>query len=350
MREDSPKGLYSFEIVDSSGGLVALLDKARGRTFTVTRNRPGFATFTLSVDDPKATKDILKIGVNELRIKRGNRYLWGGQLARIETQLEGESGTVYVTAHGFLELFAKRFTASSRAFTATDAGTIASTLVAEAQKTGGSYDPVKDFGVRDGTIQTSVNRDRSYEYKEVKDALIQLSEVKNGFDFEVTYDKKLNVFYPRQGQLKSELVLRYPGNIQKLSLPTDTHDLVNQVIVRGSGFGASQPVATRNDTPSQSGYKLRQAIVDYPDVSETVTLEEHGDEILRVQAVPIEIPELTLFGNQDPHIGDFWIGDSVRVKANKGLVQIDNDYRVDQVSVGVDENDVETVSLRMSLG
>lgn len=351
MRDDTPKSLYSFEIWDSAGNLVALLDKATDRSLTAIRNRPGSASFKMSLDDPKATSAILAIGSNELRVKRGNKYLWGGQLASIESSLEGESGTVRVTAVGFLELFATRFTAASRSFTATDAGTIASTLIAEAQKTGAAYDTAKDYGVRDGTITASVTRTRSYEFKCVKDALIELSEVKNGFDFEITYDKKLNVYYPRQGLLKPELVFRYPGNIQRLINPVDSGQLINSVIARGAGLGASQPIVQRDDTNSQAGYKLRQDIIDYADIIETQTLQDHADEILRVRAVPVQIPELQIFGNQDPHIGDYWLGDSIHVKAAKGLLAIDNDYRVDQVQVDVSNDDVEhIVSLKVSIG
>lgn len=349
MRRDYPKSLYSFEVWDSSG-LVAYLDKALSRHLTAIRNRPGTASFILSKDDPKATREILKPGINEIRVRRGQKYIWGGQISRVEAILEGASGTVALTAAGFLDLFKDRFTAAARVFTNTDAGTIAWTLLEESQKTAGNYDPVKDFGVRAGTIQASVNRTRTYEFKEIKDAVIQLSEVINGFDFEIDHEKKFHVFYPKQGQLKPELVLRYPGTIGRLVLPIDASQMANQVIARGSGLGASQPIVQRDQTGVQAAYRIRQRIVDYPDVIEDATLEQHADEILRVESVPYEIPEIELLPNTDPHIKDFWLGDVIRVKASQGLVQIDNDYRIDQIDVEVDENDLETVKLKVGLG
>ncbi len=339
-------GLYEFVIKDKSGKVIASVDGARDRWFELYLNKSGAAGFTLSTKDPKATGDLLLLGNKELYIYRAGTLVWGGELSYRRVDLADEREQVMVTAKGFFELLAKRLAgsaASPRVFSNTDAGTIAWTLINESQiQTDG------DFGITQGTIATSKNRDRTYEYKSIKDAIEGLSSlnIKEGFDFEVGADKKFTVFYPRRGRDRNDIVFEWGKNIVSFYEIQDATDMANRVIVLGEGQGTEMKTVTRNaDATVQSQYKIREKLLMHKDVKETVTLNDHGDKELSLRQVQQQIVGLTTKGNLEPALGAYTLGDSVRVKVNHGLVSIDQLFRIYGIRVTIDDQDDENIDL-----
>lgn len=346
---------YQFLIQNASG--QTLLDAtgyAKNRQFTLARNRAGEASFAIdyySLESLCRTtgvhpRSILGVGINQLLIKRRDVPLFGGQIAYYEGALERDNNEIVVKALGWFELLKDRYTSALVTYTGIDAGLIAWDLIDDTQMlTNGS------FGITQGTIQTSVNRTRTYEYKNIKEAIIQLSEVLSGFDFEITWDKKFNVYYPNQGATRTEFKFIYPGNIKQARVISDASQLVNKVTVRGQGYGLAQVITNREDTTTQASYKLRQAIADYSDVVEVATLEQLGDEMIRIKRDPVTSLELTLDGNLEPYIGAYAIGDRVpvEIKDTQLYDNLTGSYRIDEIGVTIDDNDSEDIVLRVSL-
>lgn len=347
---------YSVEIYTSSGTLVAdLTGRASMRKMSVARNRAGSCSFKADLFSLEALArqmnltvfDLIGLNQNEVRIRRGTRYLFGGQIVYMEPSLDTQE--IEVRAVGFLELFNFRHTDVETIYSGVDAGDIAWDLIDTSQsQTNG------DFGITLGGIQTSVNRDRTYPaYKNIKDAIIQLSDVINGFDFEFTYDKKFYVYYPHQGiDLTSSMLFNYPGNIKRIRIPRDGTKMFNRAITRGLGFGAQQPIEIRNNTTYQAAYKVRESILDYPDVTETATLDAHGDEQVNQFKDPFEIPQITMDGNQQPYLGSYWLGDRVKIEVtNMDMYKYlkNNTYKIDAIDVEIDNDDVEDITLSLSL-
>ena len=120
---------YIVEIVDDSGTLVSeLTGRARKRQFTVTRNRAEQILLEFDLDtieqfarDSKTNiEEIFAVGKNEVRIKRGDRFLVGGQITHVQGSIDQDSKVLEVRAVGFLDLFKDRYTAASKSFTAVD--------------------------------------------------------------------------------------------------------------------------------------------------------------------------------------------------------------------------------------
>src|SRR4051794_4432981 len=186
-------------------------------------------------------------------------YVAGGQLDYMNPQVSGTSQTVDIRAHGFLNLFASRYTDAST-YTATDGSQIAASLILTTQLKGANW----DFGVTIGSLATTGPHDRTYQQDvtSIKDALQDLTKVQaNPFDFEFTADKTLNT-YASIGSQRPDVIFEFPGNVKSLSAPLDATGIANQVNGYGSGLG-DQATARFNDgdDASQADYKVRQKVL-----------------------------------------------------------------------------------------
>lgn len=347
---------YTVEIYDPDGNLLADLSGiANARKLQRIRNRAGSCVFTVdlnTLEDLCRRKhvnpaDLLAVNHNEVKLRKGTTYLFGGQINYVEGSLS-ETQTLEVRAVGFLDLFADRHVLIPVQFSSEDAGDIAWQLIDTAQT-----DLYGDFGVLQGTIQTSVNRDRSYEkYQNIKELIIQLSEVINGFDFEINYDKEFNVYYPYQGNVRPNILFEYPGNIKSISIPTDGSKMVNRALMRGQGFGESQLQVEREDTDYQEFYAIREKIYDNASVSLESTLENYGDAYVDEFRSLLQIPEIVVDGNKTPFITDYGIGDRIPITINGYEIYSHINktyYRIDAIDLSVDDNDQEDIRLTLSL-
>ena len=346
------ESLYSIEIYKPNGDLlVDMTGLAQLRTLEVQRNKPGSADFEvdLNVFEDFSRKiniaplSIFAVNVNEIRIKRGSRYLWGGQIAYIRPSLTDNRFSV--KAIGFLDLFRKRYTASERVFTGVDRGIIAKTLIDETQAlTNG------DFGIDTHVdwVETTGNSDRTYSYDEVYEKIIQLTEVIDGFDCEITPDKKFYVYAEQGIDRSSRIKFEYPGNIKNIEFERNGEDMVNEVILFGNGI-----TETRSDATYQTTYKLRQKKMDYPSIINNAPLQDHGDEELRINKNFKDlITGIEIDGTQDPFIGSYWLGDRIKVLVNnyRSFSSV-NDviYKIDGITISIDENLTEIINLELSL-
>lgn len=337
-------GLYEFIIKDKAGNILASLDSARNRSWEVYLNRAGSASFTLHLADSKINQDLLLLGSKELYIYRNNTLVWGGELVTSKSDLP--SGDIQITAKGFLDLLSKKFigsAASPRVFTNTDLSTIMSTIISEVQ-TGTNA----SFGLVFGVLATSRNADRSYEYKNAKEAIEGLSNlnIKNGIDFEFDAQKQFSTFYPKKGRDRNDIVFEYGNNVISFSESLDASDMANQIIVLGEGQGTELITSTRN-APSgiQSGYKIRQKVVSFKDVNSTATLDDHGDQELSNNQTQKQIISLKTKGNLEPGLGSYAIGDSVRVIVKYGYMNIDSLFRIYGIRVRITDEDDEDIEL-----
>ena len=133
---------YTLEIVDPTGQRLAdLSGRADKRRFIVSRNEAEDISWRLPLDefenwcrdtnqDPRL---VLKKCSSEIRLKRGSKYLLGGQLVYKSTHIDANERYVDVRAEGFLNLLADRYTVAERVFIATERTTIAATLINESQ-------------------------------------------------------------------------------------------------------------------------------------------------------------------------------------------------------------------------
>lgn len=215
------------------------------------------------------------------------------------------------------------------------------------------------LGFLKGTINTSFNVTPVYDrFKKIKTAIEDLSNAYNGPDFNISVSidannrmtKYFNIFYPRQGINNTSLNFTYPGNIKKIDKPKDGKTMVNDLAMRGQGYGTAELVEEVFDATSMYTYAQRQDVEQQSDMSDAGTLTSEGQEVIRIRKDPLDLPALTLDGRQPPYLGSYGIGDTILVNiVGIPLLDLIDLYRIEQIDVTIDDDDVEEVTLTLSL-
>lgn len=347
---------YSFELVNRAGLLLAdLSGRAKNRIVTQSRNEADEITWTLDLNEFEAycrlinqdPKNLLINGSTECRVKRLGTYLVGCQLAYYRIVVSADEHVIEIRTTGFLNLFKDRYTTALRTFTATEASSIAATVISETQALANG-----SFGITIGSLATVGNHDRTYRRTNIKNLLQNLTKVQvSPFDMEFTYDKVFKT-YSDMGSDRPDVIFEYPGNIREWALANDGTSLGNQIIALGAGFGEEAQVQVVVDNSgAQLQNALRQKIITPNDVTETATLTSHANAELAAWAYPFEVLALTVDGNQPPYITDYGIGDRVRVtiRDHELASHINSLYRIERREIFIDAEDNEKVKLYLSI-
>lgn len=358
------RSLYRFELWNPATGLIAdLSGLTTKRTFRLRLNRAETLdlSFNLRVIEEWANKiglspnELLRPGVNDIRVWRGNRPIFGTRVRHITPSVQGNTETLELHASGFLDDLIYRYLwpqeevdGGVTTYTSTDIGQIMWDMIDTTQTlTNG------DMGFTQGVIHPSRDLTDTWQpfATNLKDIFIAITERNDSVDFDFSFDRKLNVYYPSLGRVQSDLRFAYPGNIDSLSAPEDASQIVNVSINRGSGNGLDiTPIQTRNDTGSQVTYGRMERIDDYADVSVTATLDSFGDETLRTFAQPLVIPDVSLKSGKEPPLGAYWVGDWVRflIPNRPAFRHVHNQLlRINEISVTL--NDLDTEDIRLTV-
>lgn len=274
---------------------------------------------------------LLKFQYRELYIyDEDENLIYGGFIDEVQTNSGADDGgSISITSKGFFSLLDKRVTSALLAYTSQDAGDIAWALIAYSQAL--SYG---NLGITRGVHPATVNRDRTFRYVKLSEAIEGLSNknILNGFDFEITNSKVFNIFYPEKGSLRSGLLLEYGWNIDGYQITENgLMGLVNQAIVLGENYGDDIVAVARDaENDYKANYGLLQETVSEKDVQETDTLEDKGDKYLANWKFPRKTINVDIKFDS-PLFTDYEVGDRMKVKiAQEG---VDEFYRVTRRSL-----------------
>lgn len=215
-------------------------------------------------------------------------------------------------------------------------------------------DAAEDHGIIEGSLPASVNRDRTYlPGKQTDQALIEMTEVINGPDFELepvagegTEDLvRFNTFHPRQGSDKSaDVVFVYgaaPSTATSFVHAPGGDGIVNRVVVVGAPLNAEEeespfatfPAYVAEHAASIAEYGVFEELIPLEDVVEGATLQAHAEAIIAARAAPIPYFSFTAAPEQSdseptgsdgvpPRFGiDYWIGDTIGCRAYLGATE-----------------------------
>ncbi len=346
---------YEIELWDMSGHMLAdISHMARDREFTLERNEAETLQFSLDLNELQAfarsinthPRNLIQVYQTDVKVKRDGQYLFGTQIVDMPVTLGEESSTIAVTCKGYLNLFKDRYITKN--YVATDAAMIARDMVTYVQGL-----PYGDVGVLMLPFPYLTNkfRDRTYGLSNVKTSLQNLTELIDGrFDFAFTWDKKFQT-YERLGAVRADLPLTYGGvgsNIRSVVVPRSGTSLFNRVIGLGSGFGDDQLRSTKDDVQSQMAYYLREDIKQFNSVEIQTTLDQNTLAALALEKDILEIPEVVVTsavfeGKPFVSIGDRF---PLAILGHPLLDDIAGQYQVEQLTVRLDENDFEQITLK----
>lgn len=203
------------------------------------------------------------------------------------------------------------------------------------------------FGITEGTIEATVNRDRNYFNQNIMEAIINLSNVISGFDFEITNNKVFNVYVVKGEDKTEDVILEYGVNIARVRVFEDFAKPANRAIILGQSTDVTNQLirVERNDTTLQDTYKIREGLLSEMDVSETETMNDKGDALIRKYGGPLFDIDVDLASVLEPNITQFALGDSILLIIENGIYAIRSEYRVFEWEITYNDNNVEKLSL-----
>ena len=349
---------WTFRIKNASGDVIVNLLGAKKRVIKLGLNKAGEASFVYELEELHDLADKLGYSVNSLvglgrhtlECLRGSTTYFAGQLIEMKKSLNADSAEVEIKALGFFWLLGTRYVGidEDKEYTDTDAGSIAWDLINTVQ-----IETYGDFGITQGTLQTSLNRTISYSRKSVKEAIEELAMADNGFDFEITASKVFNAYYPQKGSdISDSVVFRYPSNhVVKIEEIRDVSELANSVFAIGSGFGLEEVNAERDNVDSQMVFNIREKILPIKDMPNATVLGDIADQYLNMFGQVIPYYKIR-FNNSDdfsPNLGSFNLGDSIGIKIEEDYFEVNQSFRVFEVVISIQDNDLEMVDLVVGL-
>lgn len=359
---------WSLDLHDQNGSLLAADIPAAGRQLTFQRNTFSECSFALAHEDEAARVllDALKHnGTPTLRAwRRGPNDTasvcrFAGHLAPFTEDLEEQAIFTPVFRSPFARLLGEgqdrgRFTGAPgdlapgetvdfwNGGAGTDAGTIAASLINTANADGPT-------GLVVGTIESTKNRGRVYQYANVGEEVVNLSSLLDGFDFEEQPissggDLATFVVFAQQGTDAPSARFEYgPGTLGNVrSVSRTTEPPINAVRV----LGANGLAAYREHADSIAKYGLCPAQISASDVDVQATLDDRAWETLRPN--PVKTLSFT------PEYGvpscprlwdDFFLGGRVQFFGRRGAFYEDAAVRLNAASLVIDDAGFESVEV-----
>lgn len=271
----------------------------------------------------------LEAGITEVVLLRDNIPIFCGPIWNITCSSENKY--LSITANDIMSYLKQRVIMTDTKFTKKRFAYAAWKLIQDTQaRTYG------DLGITLGLDASTGTGSFSYTKKSgttIYKAIEKLATGTNGFDWEITPDRKLMMYYPRI-QTQSKIALEYGANILKYSVQQMGTYAANEVFVRGSKKLISD---TFSDTASKLKYGLRHFVQTQSSLKSKTKLNDYARGQLNLRKAPRLIPQLTIDSSQlNPFEDDFGYGYLANTIIDDGWVQFDGVMRCSgfQLTVG----------------
>lgn len=331
---------YRIETRLRSGEYVATLPY-RNIQFEQFLNKPGGLRFALPLYHDAVTPQTLIEGLHETWVYKNDQLIFAGPLWDVTPTSQNKSiSCAASTLEDYLDVRRINMNVTK----SQDQVDHAWELITHTQdRTGGQ------LYITRGTAQTGVTRERTwstYDGKYILEAIQDMSEEEDGFDFYITPDRKFHCFYPRPRR-NVGLTLTYPTTIRRYSVNKMGKWLRNDILVQGP-----DPVyKTAVDTASRNKYGLREHVAAYKDASNVNQVTKRAGKIRDDRrrprynySVSIDTTVIDIF---DDAIIKF--GDVIKLEIQDGhYVDVAESFRYVGHQVTVSEQGSESVVLYLN--
>jgi hypothetical protein len=300
-------------------------------------------------------------------VDRDGILVWGGVIWG--RTYNSTSQTLTFSAQEWISYFDHRRVTQDVEFTNIDQLVIAKTLIENAQAA--PYGNINVGYNSAGQTTSGVLVSRTYyyyEFKNVFQAIQDLSRQSDGFDFviDVGYDnitglpvKYFNTYYPRSGEIYSAGNLNIPvfifpaGNIVEYEYPEDGSVVANTVYALGAGSNEGKLLATGQDTARLlEGWALLETTANYSDITDQTVLDNLATAQSLATSYPPVVLKVVVPAYVDPVFGTYAVGDDTRIIITDSRFPntLDEIYRIVGLTVQPGEDGPERVTLTLAQG
>lgn len=301
----------TWVVCDRLGNKLAWLTDRGPSKATIPLCGQRTASVTISTEHPAAFTATGWPLRRQLRGFLGDACVFTGPI--LTPVLDGVAGTIelnavdasYYLQRAFLNAPAPATSPYVFQLLATDQSTIMSAIVNAAGPSAADITAgIPVLPVASGSLPATLLRDRSYEPgQNIWDAVVNLSEVIDGVDFELNPQDRsdgimalLNTF-PRQGSDKSATVKFFygwgPDNCENFVWKPDGGLVVNRMTVQGqSEYGGAPPYYRSDQLASLQQLGILAGFAGRSDISDPTTVREHAQATPSTLAFPPDLFEV----------------------------------------------------------
>lgn len=349
-----------WQLADLNGVVIKTIRDRRLGKVNIFRNGGRLAQITVSLDDPVVV-DVLPLA-RLLKVKLDGRLIFKGRI--VEPTSADEAGAGEAGASQVLNAIDASFHLQECYLPAYGPTSADQSAIMQAQLTAVAGN---GHGVVAGDQPATVTRTRQYfDGKECWEALVQMSEVINGPDFELepvddgsATIARLNTFAHQGSDLSNKLKFDYGHgrhNVAGFAYTPSGSAVCNKFTAVGATLPDGTAPAAIVTCPSSIAFYggTFERFETYSDVSELTTLTAKAQEYVSRYAFAIEFVDITTPNQGDsadpdlvdftgsayglpPKFGaDYWLGDTIAARIRRG-VDVTVRGRVDAVEINETE-------------
>ncbi len=271
-------------------------------------NRPGSISFDLPLDHAKTIQGNIEEGVHEVGVEREGTEVFVGPVLTVDE--DDQANTLKVGGEGLMAYLRRWHITETLTFSAStdDQFIIARALIDHHQDKAGGDVGIDTFSAEDPSGR---KRDRTYKkeaQKNIYDAIVELSEVDDGFDFDFhPASRRFDLFYPKRGRRRTDIVFDR-RNIRRFKRQRDATGQGSHLI----GKFADELIVNAQHSGAVDKYGLTQRVIVHKDVSDRQTAVDHVLDAARVWRDVPNLISLTV-NTTNPQVFTYELGDEVKV-------------------------------------
>ena len=359
---------YVILVKDKTGANSYEFEKATSLSWEWYENEVGRCKFVIPYNDVKlSSTSIPDNAFSEILIYRNQELVWQGFVAYVEDTKDGTAvyGLTYmeVLKYARTGYYGASHDGTGFEFTNAQLNTIITSVYNAHQS-----DHILKNRITLGTIQTVYQTGTSTAKTITKtlfdetlfELLTQFVAVgradspsgawKQDTVFEVTFNSSTPIlnFWRDVGTNKSDVIFELDSEIVDFNFGVDLRWLSNSVGGYGIQEGPKVLLSSQTDSTSITTYYRRHSQPFFGQVTTQSQLNEMTKDFLTQYKDPIKGFAIKLVAGLKPFDG-YSMGDSIRVRINRGRVNVDQFFRVVGMEVNLDQNGVEVVNPQLQI-
>lgn len=343
---------YVFVIKDSSGNQYEF-ERSTNRAYENYENDIGRCRFFIPHNDLKLSSSSVSVdSLSQILIYRNGTLVWQGVVQIVQDTVDG----TWVYGETFMATLGWYGVRYNQVYTAAAIGSIITDEYDNIESRSGNFISSK---ITQGTIESpyisatanNLTITRTLFNENFLSFLKQMvlagrAEMTSTFAqntvFNISFSETTPTFsfLRNVGSNKSDVVLELDSEIVDFNIPRDFRDVSNQVKGLAIASGPTVISATYSDTTSNTAWYRREFYPFFNNITAQGELNQRSSNFLEDRKEPRRDMKLRLAQGLVPFDG-YVMGDSIKIRINRGRVSIDEFRRVIGMEVQIDDSGIE---------